>query len=184
MVEPHTSNQLHRLKDLIDRADAHLRAAHQLIQEITGEDDGGKKRSYQDLVSELHSTTFENQQIIEGIYDGQNMIGPNEKAYPVPANYASKSKLIQGDKLKLTILPDGKFLYKQIGPAERKHIKGILSYENGQYAVLAEGKSYHVLLASVTYFKASVGDEVTLVVPAELESEWGAIENIIPKPEA
>ena len=36
----------------------------------------------------------------------QIMIGPDGKNYPVPANYASKSKLIEGDILKLTITPN------------------------------------------------------------------------------
>ena len=32
------------------------------------------------------------EKIIEGIFDGQNMIGPKQKVYPIPSNYASKSK--------------------------------------------------------------------------------------------
>lgn len=170
-----------RLKDLIEKAEAHLNAAKHLLQDVTGDHSGSLPgASYTEMAGDLKMSMYGDQQIIEGFFDGQNMIGPAEKAYPVPANYASKSKLIEGDKLKLTIMPDGKFLYKQIGPAERKHVKGILSYEDGQYKVLAEGKSHHVLLASVTYFKASVGDDITLVVPSTIESDWGAIENIIP----
>ena len=57
--------------------------------------------------------------VIEGVFDGQNMVGSDGKTYPVPANYASKSKLVQGDILKLTIAEDGAFLYKQIGPIPR-----------------------------------------------------------------
>ncbi|MBI5755088.1 hypothetical protein HZA41_02625, partial [Candidatus Peregrinibacteria bacterium] len=100
--------------------------------------------------------------------------------YPVPANYASKSKLIPGDVLKLTISPDGSFLYKQIGPIERRRVTGPLTYEDNQYRVLAEGKAYKVLLASVTYFHAEIGDQIVLVVPAYEDSEWGAIENVLP----
>ena len=128
-------------------------------------------------------TSSDSSQIVEGIFDGQGMIGPDKKKYSVPANYASKSKLIPGDMLKLTILEDGSFSYKQIGPIERKRIIGTLTYENNQYKVLAEGKAYKVLLASITYFKAEIGDRVTLVVPALEESEWGAIENVLPKTE-
>ena len=109
------------------------------------------------------------------------MIGPSDKIFPVPANYASKSKLIQGDKLKLTIQPNGSFLYKQIAPTARKFIKGTLINEDGHYKVLAEDKSYKVILASVTYYKGTVGDEVTLVVPENGESDWAAIEAIIPQ---
>jgi len=63
--------------------------------------------------------------VIEGVFDGQNMVGSDAKTYPVPANYASKSKLVQGDILKLTIAEDGAFLYKQIGPIPRKQIVGV-----------------------------------------------------------
>ena len=117
--------------------------------------------------------------IIEGQFDGQNMIGPDGKVYPVPANYASKSKLIEGDNLKLTIANDGSFIYKQIGPVERKKIIAKMALENGQHVALVDNKNYKVLYASVTYFKAQPGDEVTIVVPASGEATWAAIEALI-----
>lgn len=122
--------------------------------------------------------------IIEGAFDGQNMIGPDGRQYPVPANYASKSKLIEGDVLKLTIADDGSFIYKQIGPIDRKKIIGVLAQdERGDYKVVAEGKPYKVLLASLTYFKAELGDEVVLEVPTEKPSVWAAVVNVIKKGE-
>ncbi len=98
----------------------------------------------------------------------------------MPANYASKSKLIEGDVLKLTIADDGSFIYKQIGPIDRIKVVGILTKdERGDFRVVASGKTYRVLLASVTYFKAELGDEVTLVVPKDGSSTWAAVENVI-----
>ncbi len=117
--------------------------------------------------------------IIEGHFDGQNMIGPDGKTYPVPANYASKSKLIEGDTLKLTIAPDGSFIYKQIGPIERKKLIAKLGLENGQYIAVVGDNQFRVLYASVTYFKAQPGDEVTIVIPAHGEAQWAAIEAVI-----
>jgi hypothetical protein len=118
--------------------------------------------------------------VIEGVFDGQSMIGADKKIYPVPANYASKSKLVEGDTLKLTIVEDGSFIYKQIGPVERKHVRGVLERdERGEYHVTVSGNDYKVLLASVTYFKGMPNDEVTLIVPASGQATWGAIENII-----
>lgn len=118
-------------------------------------------------------------EFIEGVFDGQSMIDAEGKKYPVQANYASKSKLVAGDILKLTILPDGRFLYKQIGPVERKNIIGILSQDSGHHFVMANGKKYNVLLASVTYFKAKPSDEVTIIVPANEDSDWACIENVL-----
>lgn len=173
-----------RLRELIETAEASLKSAKHILNEISGDLSGAslyKEDRFSIRAAGLQSSEEANEQIIEGVFDGQNMIGPNGKAYPVPANYASKSKLIPGDVLKLTISPNGSFIYKQIGPIDRQHIKGVLAYEDGQYRVLGEGKSYKVILASVTYFKAEVGDTITLVVPEKEESEWGAIENVIPR---
>ena len=115
--------------------------------------------------------------IIEGVFDGQNMVGSDGKTYPVPANYASKSKLVQGDILKLTIADDGTFMYKQIGPVNRVQKVGALRLENGQYYVDVDTKSYRVLLASVTYFKAKPGDQVSIDVPeSDQNAEWAALE--------
>ena len=115
--------------------------------------------------------------IIEGVFDGQTMVGSDAKNYPVPANYASKSKLVQGDILKLTIADDGSFLYKQIGPVPRKQVVGMLKLENGHYFVDVNTKQYRVLLASVTYFKAKPGDQVSVNVPEDdTHAEWAALE--------
>ena len=51
--------------------------------------------------------------VIEGVFDGQHMIGSDGRQYLVPQNYASKSKLVEGDILKLTIQPNGSFLFKR-----------------------------------------------------------------------
>ncbi|HET8709367.1 MAG TPA: hypothetical protein VFL85_03740, partial [Candidatus Saccharimonadales bacterium] len=105
------------------------------------------------------------------------MHGSDSKVYPVPANYASKSKLVQGDILKLTIADDGTFLYKQINPIPRKQLVGALVLENGHYFVDVAGKKFRVLLASVTYFKAKPGDQVSVNVPEDdSAAEWAALE--------
>jgi len=167
------------LKEMLDSAEANVRSAKQILSEMTG---GSAKTQYAAMAEKVGTMTSNNERhIIEGVFDGQNMIGPDKKTYSVPANYASKSKLVPGDILKLTILEDGSFVYKQIGPVERKKIIGTLTYEDGQYKVIANGKALKVLLASVTYFRAEVGDRVTVVVPELEDSDWAAIENVLPK---
>jgi hypothetical protein len=118
--------------------------------------------------------------IVEGIFDGQNMIGDNGKTYPVPANYSSKSHLVQGQVLKLTFMPDGKMLYKQPIPIEKKQLVGVLNQRDGNFYVEANSKEYKVLMASVTFFKLKNGDSVSVLVPTENEDvEWAAIESLI-----
>ena len=105
------------------------------------------------------------------------MIGPDGKNYPVPANYASKSKLVEGDILKLTINEDGGFIYKQIGPVPRKQIIGTLINHDGSFFVEAGGNEYKVLLASVTYFRLQTGDQVTIIIPEDnTDTTWAAVE--------
>ncbi len=177
------ASKIATILEMVQSAESSLRSAKQLLNELAGKP---SKEIYQQIASDLepmHHDPDEGASIVEGVFNGQTMFDKDGKEYPIPANYASKSKLIPGDVLKLTIKADGSFLYKQIGPADRKRIIGTLTYEDSQYKVIASGKAYKVLLASVTYFKGEVGDQVTLVIPTIEASEWGAIENIIPKSE-
>ncbi len=121
--------------------------------------------------------------VVEGVFDGHEMIGGDGKSYAVPPNYASKSKLVEGDMLKLTIGSRGNFIYKQIGPIERQRLIGTLAYdqETGQYLVVAGGRSWKILKASITYYKAEAGDEAVVLVPKSAPSKWAAVENIIRK---
>ncbi len=159
--------QVKRLKALIAEAETNLAAAKELLISLVGEDP---------VV--INATKEENiGKVIEGVFDGQNMVGSDGKTYPVPANYASKSKLVQGDILKLTIADDGAFMYKQIGPIPRKQVVGVLSQKDGHYVVTAGKREYRVLLASVTYFKAKPGDQVSVNVPEDdKDAEWAALE--------
>jgi len=124
----------------------------------------------------------EDERIIEGVFDGQKMIGPDGKQYSIPANYISKSKLVEGDILKLTIDRNGNFVYKQIGPVERDRLIGrVIKGEDGEYVIRVKDKAYKVILASVTYFKGSDGDEAIILVPKDTDCQWAAVENIITK---
>jgi hypothetical protein len=158
--------QVKRLRALIQEAETNLAAAKELLVSLVGDDEKVTVSAKDEQVGK----------VIEGVFDGQNMVGSDAKTYPVPANYASKSKLVQGDILKLTIAEDGSFLYKQIGPIPRKQVVGALTQKDGHYIVSIDGKDYRVLLASVTYFKAKPGDQVSVNIPEDGNSEWAALE--------
>ncbi|HYF96838.1 MAG TPA: hypothetical protein VD947_02255 [Patescibacteria group bacterium] len=159
--------QVKRLRSLISEAETSLAAAKELILSLLGDDVEATTANVEENIGK----------IIEGVFDGQNMVGSDGKTYPVPANYASKSKLVQGDILKLTISDDGTFLYKQIGPIPRKQLVGVLELQDGHYFVKVGERQYRVLLASVTYFKAKPGDQVSVNVPQDdEETEWAALE--------
>jgi len=119
--------------------------------------------------------------IIEGVFNGKDMVGSDGKEYPIPPNYASKSKLVEGDMLKLTISPTGAFIFKQIGPIERERLVGTLTHDTvlDEFSVVAGEKKYKVLKASITYFRGADGDEAVIFVPKRQPSKWAAVENII-----
>ena len=71
--------QVKRLRTLIQEAETSLAAAKELLISLVGEDP-----------SELTTVKDENLgKVIEGVFDGQTMVGSDGKTYPVPANYAS-----------------------------------------------------------------------------------------------
>jgi len=166
------------LKNLVEAAEISLQQARKILVDLCGSEE--EKMLVNQAKQKGNISQEEEGQVIEGIFDGQNMVGPDGKKYSVPANYASKSKLVEGDQLKLTITDDGSFLYKQINLLDRDRIIGdlIMDDTEGEYKVLANNKSYKVLNASITYFKGEPGNKVTLLVPAGRESTWAAIENI------
>lgn len=119
--------------------------------------------------------------VVDGVFDGEHMIGEDGKQYLVPPNYASKSKLVEGDMLRLTITDGGRFIFKQKGPNERQRMIGMLVYDEqtDHWFVAANGAKYRVLTASVTYYHGDAGDDAVILVPRETPSTWAAVENII-----
>lgn len=118
---------------------------------------------------------------VEGVFDGEQMIGADGQQYDVPANYASKSKLVEGDVLKLSINNMGSFVYKQIKPIDRVRLKGELVQEEQslQFYAVVDDKKWKLLTASVTYYRGEAGDEVIFLIPAEGSSMWAAVDNIV-----
>jgi len=121
----------------------------------------------------------DSKKIIEGVYNGQAVIAPDKSEYLVPVNYASKSKLLPGDLLKLSIHSDGSYLFKQIGPVPRKRTICELERDDGGYFVVIDDCRYKLLQASVTYFKANPGDSLAVIIPADSPSDYAAVENVI-----
>lgn len=132
---------------------------------------------------ELSTYSEEGMEIIEGIFDWFFMVWADQKKYPVPMNYSSKTKLIPWDTLKLKVMADGKFIYKLIKPADRKHLKAILSRtdDNKFTAVTEEWTVYFLNQAAVTFFKGTPGDELYIIINEKDKGSFAAIEAIIKK---
>ena len=168
--------KIQELREIIANAQETISSATQLLSAIQG------VVPPEMPINQTDSSEEEDGQSIYGYFDGQIMIGDDGRQYPVPANYASKSKLVEGDKLKLNITPDNRFVYKQIGPVQRNYLIGLVKKDvKGNFTIQTPEKEYQVLLAAATYFKIEAGDEVTLIVPQGKTTVWGAIENVLQK---
>jgi hypothetical protein len=169
-----STGKIQALRDMILNAERTIQGAKAMLLQLEGKKKTGRPRKND--YDETQGT------IVQGTFDGQFMQGADGKQYPIPANYASKSKLVEGDMLKLTITPDGSFIYKQIGPAERKHAIGIVTQdEHGNFIIAAENRMYRILFASVTYFKLEPGDEVAILLPRDMQASFAAIEHVLQK---
>ncbi len=165
-----------------------IKRVHSTIKKLENFDPYDEKAI--EKMQELHqstitSTNFEpaddDANVLHGDFNGQLMIGEDQKKYPVPLNYASKTKLIPGDKLKLSIKKDGKLIYKLVEPAERKHQKAILSLADDQkpIALTDDQQTYFLNQAAVSYYKGTPGDELYIVTNANGEWAYAAIEAVI-----
>ena len=139
----------------------------------------------QDSLGNQELSTYSEEwiEVIEGLFDWYFMIWADQKKYPVPMNYSSKTKLIPWDTLKLKVMPDGKFIYKLIKPADRKHLRAILSRtdDNKFTAVTEEGTVYFLNQAAVTFFKGTPGDELYIIINEKDKGSFAAIEAIVKK---
>lgn len=188
LVEKH-NQMIQFIKNTLSGIDTDLKRIKLVLNKLTKFDPQDPKSLDDKAVTdtlggeELKSYKEEDIQVVEGKFDGYFMIGADQKKYPVPLNYSSKTKLVPGDVLKLKILDNGQFVYKLIKPIERKHIRALLSKtEDNKYtAVTDEGNTYFLNQAAVTFFKGRPGDELYILTNEKEESGFAAIEAVIKK---
>lgn len=108
------------------------------------------------------------------------MIGADKKTYPVPANYASKSKIVEGSKLKCTIKSDGSLQYKIIKEGAFITSTGTIIRDGDHFIVVSQDGMYQLLPAAVTYIRARVGDRVSIRIPKGGKGTYATIEARIP----
>ncbi len=168
------------INDFIDTAEKSIKNAKKLLKDLI-------KQENLDLNSEinldtrwLHSYNDDNNKIIEWVFTWEEMIDNEQNRYPVPVNYSSKSKLVQWDRLKLTIAQNWRMTYKQIAPIERENKVGLLTENKGKYQVVTDWETYDVLTAAVTHFKGNIWDKVTIILPKWKPASFAAIDAIIP----
>ena len=106
-----------------------------------------------------------------GIFDGQNVVDEEGIEYEVNTNYASKSKLIDGDKMIVIIYANGDLRFKTHSPVARTTFIGKITAEG---TVIDESyREYRVIPSSIAYYRLQEGDIVAC--ETGLNCAWAAI---------
>lgn len=123
-------------------------------------------------------------EVTEGHFDGESMVGDNGQVYIVPPNYASKTQLVVGDRMKWILTPTRE-VFKLINQVPRERVIGTFSIEGDDYYVLVNQYPHpiKILKASATYamknLGLTVGDEVAIIVPRDTTPTWGAFSTVV-----
>jgi len=189
LIEKHQS-MVQFLQNIVLNLDLELKRVKIILSKLNNFDpndplslDVDSKDNQELWIDDLESYIDGDMEVVEWYFDGYFMIDKEQKKYPVPLNYSSKTKLVPWDKLKLKIMADGKFIYKLINPVDRKHIKATLSRTDDQkyIAITEEWNTYFLNQAAVTFFKGKPWDELYIVVNSDEEKNFCAIEAVIKK---
>lgn len=116
---------------------------------------------------------------IFGVFDGSDMVTSDGIKHEVPKNYAAKSKLVFGDKLKL-IEVDGKKLFKHVEKQERKKIHGILSRLGDTWSFVSDAGSYAISPTAAEFQKATDGLEAVALIPANISGvQFATLDSVL-----
>lgn len=179
-MDEQSKKKIAAIRDFINSAEKSVKNAKKLLKEILSDNEIKDTEASFDTKG-LNNYTSEEEKIIEWVFTWEEMLGSDGNKYPIPANYSSKSKLVQWDQLKLSISQSWKMFYKQIKPIERETKFGLVTKTKWKYQVVSEGQTYDLLTAAVTHFKAEVWDSVSILVPAWKKATFAAIETVLPK---
>lgn len=170
--------QIKALRDLIQSAENSIRSAKKILDTLLDDIpldeidiDNSKLSSYQSWDTK----------IVEWIFTGDSMLGPDGAVYPVPQNYSSKSLLVQWSRLKATIESNGGIKYKIIEEIPFETSIGIITKNGDKYEITTDTKTYKVLMAAITFHKCAIGDTVSIRTPKWKDATYAVIESIIPK---
>jgi hypothetical protein len=170
----------------IEVAENNLKSARVLLSQLTDEkgvtlNDEISRPTTHRSISMDESNALE---VVEGSFDGEQMVGDNGKVYVVPQNYASKTQLVVGDRMKWISLPDGE-KFKLISPVDRERVTGVFDIVADTYLVILDGYPHPVKLlkASSTYAMKQLGlqpgDEVAIYIPKGSVPSHGAFINVV-----
>jgi len=119
---------------------------------------------------------------IIGKFDGTYLVTDDGKKFQVPENYASKSKLVFGDTLKMIEDASGS-TFKQIERVKRTVLTGMLAKKDGKFVAITADGSHLLIPAAVSFHKGQEGDEIKVIVPEDARNCSFATLDVIPSRE-
>jgi hypothetical protein len=176
------SKKITNILSLIEIAENNLKSAKSLLKQIS-EEKGVKVETAQPRVS-INPEEDKALEVVEGYFDGESMIGDNGQIYSVPQNYASKTQLIIGDRMKWILTPERE-VFKLIQPADRERVVGTFSIEGENYVCLVSdlAEPVRILKASATFAMKNlglrVGDDIAIIIPKNSTPHWGAFSSVV-----
>ncbi len=147
-----TQTDIQRINQALSAAISSINLAKNLLKDIEGSQH-----------SRIDTREIEG---IVGIFDGKYLITSDGQKIEVPVNYASKSKIVFGDTLKMVEDQDKK-LFKQIERVKRLNKVGILSKKDGEMVVVTGDGTYKILQVAVEFYDLTEGGQVQVLVPEE-----------------
>jgi hypothetical protein len=165
-AQDNPEKRLDQIKALVQSTYHNLDKISRIVEKIQQEE---KKEMYKNMPG------------VEGVFDGVYLVSEDGAKHEVPANYAAKSRLVFGDKLKI-VEEDGKKVFKQIQKPERQEVKGVLSKKEGKWYLLSDSGTYKISDTAAEFNKAELNDEAVALVPEnQLNVPFAALDLIVKK---
>jgi hypothetical protein len=182
-----SAKKITSILNLIEISEQNLKTAKNLLAQLAVEMGGAaptfKAAGEYKTPGTSSSDEDEALEVQEGFFDGEGMIGDNGQQYLVPPNYASKTQLVIGDRMKWILTRDRE-VYKLISSAPRERVTGTFAIEGDDYIVLVDSipSPVKILKASATYAMKNLGlkpgDEVAITIPKDTTPTWGAFGSV------
>ena len=144
-----SDKNIDQIKKLLEYTTENLQKVSALLEKVEFE---SNKSQYEDLPG------------VTGLFDGAFLVDENNTKYEVPANYAAKSRLIFGDKLKLVEI-DGNKMFKQIEKLARKKLEGVASKKEGKWYAITDSGTYKISDVAADFNKLEINDKVVVLIP-------------------
>lgn len=176
------SKKIQNILSLLEIAENNLQNAKNLINQMV--EDKGINLASETTFKNISNDETQALEVVEGYFDGENMLGDNGQYYTVPQNYASKTQLVIGDRMKWMLTSDRE-VFKSILPIPRERLIGTFSMEGDNYVVISDRfiKPIKILKASATFAMKNLGldygDEVVIIIPKGITPSWGAFSSVV-----